>query len=130
MKYFVDQYAKDDTLAPKDPKLAALVNQRLYFDATTLYSRLLEYFVSNQTISFMHLPENYCICLIKVPVVFSGQQPDEAKSAKLEEALSWLNAFLHNHVWVAGQYMTIADIALVTTVSTAEVSTFLSSFSL
>lgn len=48
MKYFVDQYAKDDTLAPKEAKLAALVNQRLYFDATTLYPRLFDYFVISQ----------------------------------------------------------------------------------
>lgn len=48
MQYLVDQYAKDDTLAPKEPKLAAMVNQRLYFDATTLYQRIFEYFVIKQ----------------------------------------------------------------------------------
>lgn len=53
-----------------------------------------------------------------------GMTPDEAKAAKVEEALSWLNAFLHNQVWAAGQYMTIADIALVSSISTAEVLLF------
>lgn len=46
MKYLVDQYAKDDTLAPKEPKLAAMVNQRLFFDVGTLFSRLQDYFVN------------------------------------------------------------------------------------
>lgn len=47
MQYLVDQYAKDDTLAPKEAKLAAMVNQRLYFDATTLFPRVRDYFVQN-----------------------------------------------------------------------------------
>lgn len=59
-----------------------------------------------------------------MPVAFFGQQPDESKLAKVEEALSWLNAYLHNQVWAAGQYMTIADISLVSTISTAEVIFF------
>lgn len=125
MKYLVDQYAKDDTLAPKEPKQAAMVNQRLYFDATTLYQRVFEYFVSNYFQKIFKILEN----ISQVPVAFTGAYPEEAKSARVEEALSWLNAYLHNQVWVAGQYMTIADIALVTTVSTAEVISILLTYS-
>lgn len=53
MQYLVDQYAKTDTLNPRNPKKAALVNQRLFFDASTLYPRLRDYFVSSQ-----HVTEN------------------------------------------------------------------------
>jgi hypothetical protein len=45
--YLVEKYAKEDSLYPKDPKKRAVVNQMLYFDATTMYQRILNYYVSN-----------------------------------------------------------------------------------
>lgn len=45
MTYFVNQYGKDDTLYPKDPKKRALVDQRLYFDIGTLYARFGDLYV-------------------------------------------------------------------------------------
>lgn len=50
--YLVEQYAKDDSLYPKNPKKRAVVNQMLYFDATTLYQRTLNYYVSIVQILF------------------------------------------------------------------------------
>lgn len=50
-----------------------------------------------------------------------GMQPDEMKAAKFEESLELLNEFLRNQTWVAGDHITIADYAIVATVSTAEV---------
>ena len=44
--YLANQYGKDDSLYPKDPKKRALVDQRLYFDACTLYKASLDYYVS------------------------------------------------------------------------------------
>lgn len=38
--YLVDKYAKDDSLYPKDLVLRAKCNQRLFFDASTLFQRL------------------------------------------------------------------------------------------
>lgn len=46
MKYLVDQYAKDDSLYPKDSKKGAVVNQRLFFSAGTLFPRFVDYIVS------------------------------------------------------------------------------------
>lgn len=48
MKYLVDRYAKDQLYYPEDIKDAAVVNQRLYFDATVLAPRLMEYYVINK----------------------------------------------------------------------------------
>jgi glutathione S-transferase len=44
--YLVDQYGKEDSLYPKDPKKRAIVNQRLYFDIGTVHPVLREYAVS------------------------------------------------------------------------------------
>ncbi|XP_044255683.1 glutathione S-transferase 1-1-like [Tribolium madens] len=100
MKYLVEQYAKDDSLYPKDPKKGAIVNQRLHFNATTLFPKLLD----------------YC-----VPVIFNNEEPDPNKATKFEELLSLLDGFLdNNQTWVAGDNLTIADFAIITVIATAE----------
>lgn len=38
--YLADKYGKDDQLYPKDLKRRALVNQRLYFDSSSLYVKI------------------------------------------------------------------------------------------
>jgi len=48
LAYLVNQYGKDDSLYPKDPKKRAIVDQRLYFDIGTLYQGLMNYYVSTQ----------------------------------------------------------------------------------
>lgn len=44
--YLVNQYAKDDTLYPKEPKVRAMVDQRLYFDISVFYLRFGKVYVS------------------------------------------------------------------------------------
>jgi glutathione S-transferase len=46
LTYLTSVHAKDDNLYPKDIVKRALVDQRLAFDLSTLYQRMVEYFVS------------------------------------------------------------------------------------
>nr|QII57464.1 glutathione-S transferase delta2 [Xenocatantops brachycerus] len=98
--YLVDQYAKDDSLYPKDAKKRALVNHQLFFNVSTLYGRFSQYYY---------------------PVMFWGaKQFDPEKFKALEAAYEFLNTFLDGQQWVAGTSMTIADYAILASVSTAD----------
>ncbi|XP_063242982.1 glutathione S-transferase 1-1-like [Bacillus rossius redtenbacheri] len=101
--YLVQQYAKDDSLYPKEPKRRALVDQRLYFDIGTLYQRFGDYYY---------------------PVLFAGAAFDPEKMKKFEEAVQFLDKFLEGEKWVAGPSLTIADISIAVTLSSAEVLGF------
>ena len=45
--YLVNQYAKDDSLYPKEPKIRAVVDQNLYFDMGVFYQRFSGIYVLN-----------------------------------------------------------------------------------
>lgn len=97
--YLADRHAEDDSLYPQEPKKRARVSQRLFFDAGTLHQRLYDYMV---------------------PVVFRGQKPSEEQWAKVEEAFAFLDKFLEEDEWVAGDSITIADYAIAVSTSNAE----------
>lgn len=99
--YLVEKYGKNDSFFPKDPKARAVVNQRLYFDMGTLYQRFYEFFVPQ----FMH-----------------GQPADPEKLKKIHEALSFLEGFLAKTKYVAADKPTIADYALIASITTLEVA--------
>ncbi|XP_072758721.1 glutathione S-transferase 1-1-like isoform X1 [Anoplolepis gracilipes] len=96
MKYLANQYGKDDSLYPKDPKKRALIDQRLDFDLGTLYPAFTDAYYT---------------------WFFTGVVPDQAKYDKMNSALSFLDKFLEGENYVAGKTLTLADIALVVTVS-------------
>jgi glutathione S-transferase len=43
--YLVNAYGKDDKLYPKDPKVRAVVDQRMYFDMGTFYKAMADVLV-------------------------------------------------------------------------------------
>lgn len=103
MQYLANKYAKDDTLYPKDPAARAVVDQRLYFDFGTLYTPLIEYYR---------------------PIVFQKKEADPEVAKKVEAGLEMFNTLLEGKKYAAGDNITIADLAIVATVSTMEIFNF------
>nr|WBT60790.1 glutathione S-transferase [Zeugodacus cucurbitae] len=98
--YLVEKYGKDDSLYPKCPKKRALVNQRLYFEMN-LYAQFRDYF--------------YPQFALKLPA-----NPDLKQKADVQ--LGYLNTFLDGETYVAGEHLTIADISLLSSITTMDVA--------
>lgn len=96
--YLVERYGKpDDSLYPRDLQLRATINQRLYFDMSTLQANLLGYYYER---------------------LFLGAKTGDAQRLlKVEVALDLLNTYLEGREFAAGDQFTLADIVLVATVS-------------
>lgn len=90
--YLVDKYGKDDLYYPKDLELRAVVNQRLFFDSSSLYVKI------------------RAICF---PILFLGEK-EIKKPLKddLNTTLGFLEQFLSLSKWVAGDRPTIADTSI------------------
>lgn len=101
MKYLVDQYAKDDNLFPKDSKKGALVLQRCFFNSCDLFPKFVQY---------------------HAPTLFRGETPSKEALRNLEEVLEHLDNFLENQIYVAGENLTVADISIITVISTIDAS--------
>lgn len=53
-------------------------------------------------------------------MAFKGEEPDPAKLERLHEALSWLNKYLMDYCFAAGNKITVADHCLVASVASME----------
>lgn len=101
MVYLVEKYAKNDALYPNDPQKRALINQRLYFDMGTLYKSFADYYYPQ---IFQHLPAN------------------EEQFKKIQDSFGLLDTFLKDSSFVAGDSQSLADIAILSSVSTFDVA--------
>ncbi|XP_068892686.1 glutathione S-transferase 1-like [Tenebrio molitor] len=101
MTYLVSKYAKDDSLYPKDLKKRAIVDQRLHFESGVFFARLLG---------------------ITRPIIFQGKTDiDDAARDNMLEAYGFLNTFLEGKQWVAGDFISVADYSLISSVTSIEV---------
>lgn len=103
MCYLANKYAKDETLYPKEAVARARVDQKLYFDMGTLYQRFADYYY---------------------PQIFAKAPADPEKYKKIEEAFGFFETALEGQKYAAGDNITIADLALVASVSTFDVAGF------
>ncbi|KAI5635048.1 hypothetical protein NE865_12237 [Phthorimaea operculella] len=95
--YLVSKYgAAQKDLYPSDLKVRAIIDQRLFFDATSL-------FVNLRTL-IMHKA--------------SGKEAPAEAVKQVEEAYGVLEKYLEKTAFVATDHVTVADIACVATVST------------
>ncbi|XP_031621228.1 glutathione S-transferase 1-1-like [Contarinia nasturtii] len=87
--YLVDKYAKDDALYPKDLKLRAKCNQRLFFDDDSLYTRLRD---------------------CSYTIYRGGKEISQEKIDRINSSYEILEAFLASDPFLVGNTLTIADI--------------------
>lgn len=103
MVYLVEKYAKNDALYPKDPQERALINQRLYFDMGTLFRSFADYYY---------------------PQIFQKLPANEEQFKKIQDSFGLLETFLKDSSFVAGDSQSLADISILSSVSTFDVAGF------
>ncbi len=96
----MDKYARDDKLYPKDLKLRAKCNQRMFFDAASLFTRFRD---CNFHIFFK-----------------GGKEISEDKLEYFHTSYDILEAFLASDPFLVGKNVTIADISAATTIISME----------
>jgi len=70
MVYLVAKFAKDDSIYPKELEQQAIIQQRMYFDAHTMFRRFQEAMVS---FSYFALPVNFSyVALPPIPRLISS----------------------------------------------------------
>ncbi|KAM3962079.1 glutathione S-transferase 1-like [Aphomia sociella] len=96
--YLLTKYGKDDSLYPVDPKMRAIIDQRLHF---------------NSGILFPALRSNVA------PILFKDQKNISEEGAEnIKSAYEFIDKFLKDDPWLAGDQFTLADICCVSTIST------------
>jgi len=102
MAYLFNKYAPGNPVYPQDPKKRAIVDRMLYFDIGTLFNAEQE---------------------ILRPIFRQGKSLENTPPEKMEafmKTVELLQQFLSNTKYVAGDDVTIADFALLSSMSCAE----------
>uniref|UniRef100_A0A0A9WWR9 Glutathione S-transferase 1, isoform D n=2 Tax=Lygus hesperus TaxID=30085 RepID=A0A0A9WWR9_LYGHE len=96
--YLAETSPNGEKIYPKDPKKRALIEQMLYFDIGRLYQNFLD----------LYKP------------MLKGKPFDDALGKTFDESLAMFEEYLTRTQWAAGDQMSIADLSLMATVTTAE----------
>lgn len=96
LTYLVESRVPGHRLYPTNPKVRSVINQRLYFDACTIIPRLYEFI--------------YPIYLNKTTEISKEIQD------KIYEMFGFLEGFLEKSKWVAGNDVTVADMAIIVSI--------------
>lgn len=99
--YLIDKYAKNDSLYPKDLQLRAKCNQRMFFDASSLFVRLRDCSVHVIYKKAKDIPQNM------IDPIYS--------------AYEILEKFLSTEPFLVGKFLTIADISTSLTIFSLQV---------
>ncbi|KAL3270593.1 hypothetical protein HHI36_021130 [Cryptolaemus montrouzieri] len=101
MTYLISKYAKDKSLYPLQLEKRAIIDRMLYFDVTNFYQTYLECYY---------------------PAYFNNVSFKPYHARRVNDVFTLLDTFLKDSTFVAGNDLTVADLSIVTTVSTYEVS--------
>lgn len=103
MTYLCEKYDTSKKWFPECPKIRAIINQRMYFDMGTLYKSFADYYY---------------------PQIMKKAPADPEMFKKIETAFEFLNTFLEGKQFAAGNAVTVADIALLATMTNFEAAQF------
>ncbi|KAK4877117.1 hypothetical protein RN001_009623 [Aquatica leii] len=99
--FLIGKYANDDSLYPREHIQRTIIDQRLHFSTDVIFANL------------------SCIVRRMIKRGISHTPTDMAYT--LREAYDFLEEFLENQKWVAGEHLTIADLCLIPTVTSADI---------
>nr|WUG53825.1 glutathione S-transferase [Zeugodacus cucurbitae] len=100
--YLANKYGKDNSLYPKDLLKRAVVDHRLYFDTGVAFERALRGTTK--------------------PILFNNEtNVPQQKIDEIAEVYATVNKFLQDHPYVAGDNLTIADLSLISSISSLQV---------
>ncbi|XP_046420376.1 glutathione S-transferase 1-like isoform X2 [Neodiprion fabricii] len=95
--YLFDKYAKDDSMYPKDLQKRAVINQRLHFDNSILFPAIRE---------------------IAAPILYKGvTEIPQDRIDFIKQNFEFLEIFLGNSDWMAGNTLTLADTSIIASVT-------------
>ncbi|XP_032590727.1 glutathione S-transferase 1 [Drosophila grimshawi] len=102
MSYLVNKYGKDDSLYPKDLVKRARVDQRMHFESGVVFGDAFR-------------------SVTKI-ILFGGMTvvPKERIEAIIQ-VYDFLEAFLKDHDYMAGDQLTIADFSLISSISSLDI---------
>lgn len=114
MIYLVSKYAKDDALYPKDIKKRAVIDQRLHFESGVVFALL-----RRIAVRYLSFVDYQVINELQRALVVGGQDFIEQKNKDgVIESYGFLNLFLEGRSWVAGDFKSIADYSLLSSIGT------------
>ncbi|KAJ8971671.1 hypothetical protein NQ317_011901 [Molorchus minor] len=117
MIYLVEMYGKDRSLYPDDVKKRARINQMLHFDCGTFCKALkncgkLKIGLYNANLARSER--------VPVPILLTDDKLIREENLNaLIEAFGFLETFLQNSRYIAGDSLSIADLSLITTITNA-----------
>lgn len=118
MTYLVNSRKPGSDLYPKDPKARALIDQRLYYDATVVFAAL-----ATLVVSFFFTPTTTSTNLNfqRPGLLFGAKLVEQKHKDDVRVVFRVLNGFLEGSDYFAGQHLTIADFSILPSITSFDV---------
>lgn len=117
LAYIVNKWKPGSSWYPNNPEQRALIDQRMYFDATIVFPSLGGVVVS----IFRILSVEYCCSILLQRSILYNIGDKEAVKKEVLSSLRLLESFLSKSEFFAGDTLTIADISILANITTFDV---------